>query len=153
PNFASLLPKPISRVLYVANKMDLLSGHGKSNQEAVKKLLNNPENITWCSAKTGWNVPQVRELIVKLSRGENVFMMGRTNVGKSLLYKTVSLRPNDLSSSVAREHGTTVGVSTKTVCDIGSEGANDSQMIFDLPGSQMRGPGDMSTDILSREEA
>lgn len=148
----SLLPKGLNMpLLLVGNKIDLLPGHGTSTVVKVSESLKsaaihsklNLIDVTLISAKSGFNVDKLKGQMIDYATRvkQSVFLIGRTNVGKSLLYNSLSTKKHPAyiypKSTVSSTHGTTIGILKKRLAFIGPNPVvkiPKNLWLFDIPG-------------------
>ncbi len=122
-------------ILLVGNKVDLLPKNINLSrmknwmQQSAKELGLKPIDVMLCSAAKGIQIPELMEAIDHYRRGENVFVVGATNVGKSTfinrILKNIGLS-EDQFVTTSRFPGTTLDL-----IDIPLE---DGKALFDTPG-------------------
>ncbi len=78
-------------LLVVGNKLDLFPRSTRQGRlrewvrSSTKEMGFDPVDVIVCSAAKGWQVDRVMEAIEKYRRGQDVYIVGTTNVGKSTL--------------------------------------------------------------------
>jgi len=122
-------------ILLVGNKVDLLPQNLNLNkmknwlQQSSKELGLKPIDVMLCSAAKGINIPELMGAIDHYRNGENVFVVGATNVGKSTfinrILKNIGLN-EDQFVTTSRFPGTTL--------DLIDIPLNDGKALYDTPG-------------------
>ncbi|PJF20039.1 GTPase, partial [Paramicrosporidium saccamoebae] len=138
-------------ILVVGNKVDLLPKHLKNAESYLLQLARDkigPEGgekilgAHLISAKEGTGIAELRRHLLKLSseRDGNIFLVGRTNAGKSLVFNSIIGRKdtNRATATVSAKAGTTIGAIKNRLCSLswadGSLKINPLRVIVDLPG-------------------
>lgn len=147
PHVYDLLPhKHVLPTLLVGNKIDLLPGHGKSTVEHASNCLGklttemNVIGTHLVSAKSGFGMDSLQKAILRYAweAKQNVLLMGRTNVGKSVVYNSFCSKQVDkhhVKSTVSSAHGTTIGVLKRKLSNVqGPWKIPKNLFLFDIPG-------------------
>lgn len=122
-------------ILLVGNKLDLLPKNLNLNrmrnwmQRSAKELGLKPVDVLLCSAAKGTNIDQLMEAMEEYRKGENVFVVGTTNVGKSTFINHILKKfgvSDDQFVTVSRFPGTTL--------DLIDIPLDDGQSLYDTPG-------------------
>lgn len=153
-------------IFLVGNKMDLMPKHMQDIREYFEALF--LEKLApslrakfigshLISAKSGRGIAELGQVLLHLARERdgNLFLLGRTNVGKSLLYNKLVKRDH-ATATVSKVAGTTIGVvrSRLRALQRSSHPSADAipvnRFIFDLPGI-IDAAGSL-TNLLTAEE-
>jgi hypothetical protein len=94
------------------------------------------------SAKEGTGIAELRRHLLRVSseRDGNIFLVGRTNAGKSLVFNSIIGRKdtNRATATVSAKAGTTIGAIKNRLCSLSwadeSLKINPLRVIVDLPG-------------------
>lgn len=144
------------KVIVLINKDDLLPANGKGHAETLGRYVQeNWQAGPGCrlvgsylaSARTGHGLVELQKAICKEANG-NVYLTGRTNVGKSSIYNALTGNSMRLRSqppsTVAAEHGTTLGILSKKIANLSWSTSKRPGWLIDLPG--VLAPGTMSPE-------
>lgn len=122
-------------IIVVGNKMDLLPKSVKSNK-TIKWLRHmckeeglKPLDATLISAKNGFNLDNLMEIIEKYRNGRNVYVVGCSNVGKSTLINSIIKRYTDQTKDVI-----TTSKLPGTTLDLVEINLTENYKIVDTPG-------------------
>lgn len=154
------LPAPVPTLL-VGNKADLLPGHGASTVAQATACLREMGreldlvDTLLVSAKSGFNMDRLHKAVLghAASARESVFLAGRTNVGKSLVYNSF-LAPGSARSTVSRVHGTTTGLLRKRLASVQTRLPAQIPRhlhLYDIPGFFTKEP-DLTTAFFTKPE-
>jgi ribosome biogenesis GTPase A len=110
-------------ILLVGNKIDLFPGQGQSTINKIQEYLSNftkdlnLAGVHLISAKTGFGLQELQRKIFDYVRcnKSHVILLGRTNVGKSMLFKSFCTSDDVINPTISSVHGTTVGVLKKKI--------------------------------------
>lgn len=137
-------------IFLVGNKLDLLPKHMQDTREYFEAVFfdNLPSDLKerfigsqLVSAKTGAGLVSLAHVLLHLARERdgNIFLLGRTNVGKSQLYNQLVGKSRAMAT-VSKVSGTTISAIKNSVGSLGeilhksvSTPIND-RLIIDLPG-------------------
>ena len=132
PNLRNLIGE--NDLLLVANKIDVLPHSIKlkrivdwlQNTAQIKQL--NPIDIALISAKKSTNISHLMNLLEKYRQGNDVYIIGTTNVGKSTLINQIIQKSSGLSSVI------TVSKFPGTTLDNIKIPLNNGHYLIDTPG-------------------
>ncbi len=121
-------------ILLVANKADLLPKSVKKNKvinwmkQEAKKLGLSPIDVLFVSAHKGTGMPEAMEAIEHYRKGENVYVVGCTNVGKSTFINRIIKQATGVEAVITTSHfpGTTL--------DMIEIPLDDKKALYDTPG-------------------
>jgi ribosome biogenesis GTPase YqeH len=122
-------------ILLVGNKVDLLPKSLNLNRmknwmkQSAKELGLKPVDVLLCSAAKGIGIPELMEAMDEYRNGQDVYIVGATNVGKSTfinrILKNVGAKDEQLVTT-SRFPGTTL--------DMIDIPLDDGKSMFDTPG-------------------
>ncbi len=121
-------------ILLIGNKADVLPKSLNPNKlinwmraEAVKLGLK-PVDVLLVSAHKGQGMPEALEMIDKLRKGKDVYVVGCTNVGKSTFINRIIKNATGIGEVITTSHfpGTTL--------DLVEIPLDDGKAIYDTPG-------------------
>ncbi|WP_202080722.1 ribosome biogenesis GTPase YqeH [Caldalkalibacillus salinus] len=124
-----------NRVLLVGNKVDLLPKNINLNrmknwlQHSAKDLGLKPIDVMFCSAEKGTGIQELMQAIDRLRRGQDVYVVGATNVGKSTFINQILTQlgvDKDEHLTTSRFPGTTL--------DMIAIPMDDDRALYDTPG-------------------
>lgn len=121
-------------VLLVGNKIDLLPKSVNPNrlknwlQHQAKSFGLKPIDVALVSADKGLYIKEVMELIEKYRNGQDVYVIGCTNVGKSTFINRI------ISEGTGEKNVITTSYFPGTTLDMIEIPLNDGKAIFDTPG-------------------
>lgn len=121
-------------VLLVGNKVDLLPKSVNLNrlknwlQYQAKQLGLKPIDVALVSAEKGHNIKEVISLIEEYRKGQNVYVIGCTNVGKSTFINRI------IREVTGEEDIITTSYFPGTTLDMIEIPLDDGQAIYDTPG-------------------
>src|SRR5690606_14087653 len=121
-------------ILLIANKADLLPKSVKQQKlinwmkQEAKKLGLKPIDVLTVSAHKGTGVEEAMALIDKYRKGQDVYVVGSTNVGKSTFINRIIKQATGQSDIITTSHfpGTTL--------DIIEIPLDDKRSLYDTPG-------------------
>jgi ribosome biogenesis GTPase YqeH len=136
-SWISGLPRFVGQnpILLVGNKVDLLPKNMNLNrmknwmQQSSKELGLKPIDILFCSAERGTGIEELLEAMDQYRNGENIYVVGSTNVGKSTLINRILRKfgvNEDQLVTTSRFPGTTL--------DLIDIPLDDKKSLFDTPG-------------------
>ncbi|WP_398289708.1 ribosome biogenesis GTPase YqeH [Sporosarcina sp. NCCP-2716] len=121
-------------ILLIGNKADVLPKSVKRSKlinwmrEAASKLGLKPADVLLVSAAKGQGVPEALERIEELRKGQDVYVVGCTNVGKSTFINRIIKNATGTGEVITTSHfpGTTL--------DLVEIPLDDGRAIYDTPG-------------------